>query len=597
MMKGRLVLMTLERIDAEMQRRADWHRPQTHLIADYYRIRRKIAYPLPLREMILPNLPVAGIAAYPWSIWVLWDFEERVNSLGWVGTWFADSDAQKLVVRDLDALASWPCYRQYERPDLSLGHCARLMWQAYRQWPWLGDVLRAKIEDAFGRMIADALPYSDEHHGAFATKSDILLLPDPHSVLHNIPLIGTVGIALAAHTIGHEAAPVLDQRLHAVMGAILDLRESGHSEGVGYDGYIMDFIAHWLQTLNGADQKPIIDHPRFNDLIDESIALAAPGDVANVAKIGDVEPREMPYHLSAHAKLWPLTQDPRASWLLAHCRVDWLRADALAAMRPLLGGWATQEPFAGALDAHYATVVRSGWEREDLAVVMSTSNSPMGHLQNDSGSLLIGSHGRWLIDDPGYQQYLKKTERAFTLGASAHNTPVINGHAQVRKLSERGVERETIGQNIHRMTVDLTACYPESLALKRVARTVWAKDKNLVVVLDEVSGETLESVNYHWHGHPDAAWWVADNWARIYFADVTLWVTSPQAELSDADIDRLPGSRGQLTLCTSVPKEATAIWWVFKLGGRPPSVACDGRGITIEGQYFNRLTQRGQNGE
>lgn len=578
--------MTRVGIENEIKKRAEWHKPQTHVIADYYRIRRKVAYPLPLREMILPQMPVRGIATYPWSIWVLWDFEERVNSLGWAATWFDDVDAKALVIRDLEALAGWACYRQYERPDLSLGHCARLLWLAYTQWAWLGDT-KGKIEAAFERIVDDALKYSDEHHGRFHSKEDILALDEPHSVLHNIPLIGTVGIALAAHALDHEAKAVLDQRLLAVMGAILDLRAQGHSEGVGYDGYIMDFVVHWLQAMDVTGRQAIMDHARFGDLLDESVALGAPGDVANVAEIGDVEPKEMPYHLAAHAKLWPFTQDARAAWLLSHTRLDWMRADALGVLHDAVDHWSPQAPSAGTLDAHYTTVLRSGWDTDDLAVAMSASNSPMGHLQNDSGTLVIGSRGRWLIDDPGYQQYMKTTEREYTLNAQAHNAPVINGQAQARKLSTRNIQMDTLDDSIYRMSIDLTACYSDDLKLDLVKRTVWLSGNDLVVVGDQISGAHIEQVNYYWHGHPDVAWWVSDNWAQIYFSDALLWAYSPQAQIADADVDRLSGSRGQLTLCTETDRDAPIIWWVFCIGDIAPEVECDAQILTVGEQSFS----------
>ena len=573
--------MTRKDIEKEIGRRAAWHKPQTHVIADYYRIRRKLAYPLPLREMVLPKMPVAGIAAYPWSIWVLWDFEDRVNSLGWAGTWFEDEEAQNLVRRDLGALADWPCYRQYERPDLSLGHCARMMWLAYTQWAWLDDV-KAKIEDAFARIVADALKYSDEHHGRFVSKADILALEQPHSVLHNIPLIGTVGIALAAHTIGHESASVLDQRLHAILGAILDLRQKGHTEGVGYDGYIMDFVVHWLQVIDVKGRMSMMNHRRFGDLLNESVFLSAPGEGAQVAEIGDVEPKEMPFHLSAHAKLLTLKPNACAAWHLKQCRIDWLKADALGALHRVMRRMRGQEPQAGAQDACYALMLRSGWNADDVAVVMSASNSPMSHLPPDEGTLLIGSHGKWLIADPGYQQYMKKREREFTLGATAHNAPVINGQAVVHKPTDRIVGLDDLGGGMFQAKVNLTPCYPDALNLKMATRTVWLKGKNLVVVADCVKGEGIDRVSYTWHGHKDAAWWVAEGWARIYFPDVLLWITCPQAQLTDAQVDRLPGSRGQLSLCADADAQAPVIWWVFGFGDRAPTVRVSGKGEVLE---------------
>jgi len=182
-----------------MRRRAEWHRDQTHLIADFYRIRRRVAYPLPIGEVHLPEMPVPGISVYPWSVWLLWDLEERIHSLGWAGEWFRDVDVQQKAGRDLAALASWPAYRQYDRPDLSLGHAGRLLWYALRSWSWVDDGLRQAIRDAMWRLVEDGVRCSDEMHGRFGTAEDILALDEPHSVLHNIPFIGTVGTALCAN--------------------------------------------------------------------------------------------------------------------------------------------------------------------------------------------------------------------------------------------------------------------------------------------------------------------------------------------------------------------------------------------------------------
>ena len=73
---------------------------------DYYRIRRKIAYPLPLLSLNLPNVPVPGIKGYPWSIWLLWTLEERIASLGWASQWFRDQETRPAATADLAALAS-----------------------------------------------------------------------------------------------------------------------------------------------------------------------------------------------------------------------------------------------------------------------------------------------------------------------------------------------------------------------------------------------------------------------------------------------------------------------------------------------------------
>ena len=373
----------ISEIDAEIQRRAEHHLTQSHLVADYYRIRRRVAYPLPIDRLTIPSMPVAGIEAYPWSVWMLWDLEERIHSLGWFATRSGDERARAAVLEDVRALCRWPAYGQFDRPDLSLGHCGRLLWYAYRSWEWVREPLQEEFQTAFSRLIEEGLPLSDGMFGPYRSKADVLALEQPHTVLHNIPFIGTVGVALCAACIDHPRRGDLDERLFALLSSILDLRQDGHSEGVGYDGYILDFVAPWLGELDEDRRGEILSHPRFNDVLDESIGLGVPGDVACVAEIGDVEPREMPYHLSGHAKLLKWTGESHRSWLLNHARLDWLRTDALAAIRDR--DLAIQaNPVPGAIDCHYAVCLRSGWENQDLAVVVSVSNSPMSHLQCDN---------------------------------------------------------------------------------------------------------------------------------------------------------------------------------------------------------------------
>ena len=52
--------------------------------------------------------------------------------------------------------------------------------------------------------------------------------------------------------------------------------------------------------------------------------------VEQVAELSDVEPREMPFHLSAQAKLLKLQRHPVRSWLLGQCPLNVLRSDGLA---------------------------------------------------------------------------------------------------------------------------------------------------------------------------------------------------------------------------------------------------------------------------
>jgi hypothetical protein len=572
---------------SEILRRATRQLAQRYLTVDYYRIRRALAYPLPVSSLSLPTVPVPTIKEYPWATWMLWALEERVHSLGWAAEWTRREEFRRAAARDLEALAGFPQFCQYAMPDLSSGHAGRLLWTASRKWSWVGESLRAKLRGACRRHADELVPLVEKQFGALRSKQDFLALQEPFRKLANIPLIGTVGAALTARVAAHPSAAELDRRVHAIFGAILDLRSSGHSEGVAYDGYILDFIADWLHALPPADRAGVLSHPNLAHFLDESYMLAAPGAIEEVAELSDVEPKQMPFHFSAQAKLEALRPDPLRAWYLKQWRVSWARADALAALHPLAAKLGGAAPRPGALQAHYAAVLRTGWEARDLAVAASCANSPMSHVQNDNGAVVIGSAGRWIIADPGYQQYMKDAERDFTLGPWAHNYPHPNGVAQDKKAPRPSRLTAPAGGPL-RADFDLTDCYPAAAGARSVKRTVWLDGRALVAVADQVAGASVAKVSYHWHGHADAAWWVERGWVLLHLPEGDLWFTTPNASLTHRNLERHPGSRGQLTLAADVPGAQGVIWWVFALGASHPRVTPldNFQSIEVEGKRF-----------
>lgn len=574
-------------VEADIRRRTRWQLEQTWLVVDYYRIGRKIAYPLPLSNLVIPEVRVPSIPAYPWATWLLWTLEERIDCLGWAAEWFGDEQARRAAAADLAALARWPKYRQSTRPGLSSAHAGRILWTASTRWRWLDEDLRRNVREACVRHAEAVLPATDGIYDSVRTKEDVLRRDAPHALLHNIPLIGTVGAALTATAVGHRAEAVLNARVHALFGAVLDLRAKGHSEGVAYDGYVLDFVADWLATLPEPERSAVLDHPNLNHYLEQSYMLGAPGAVEQVAELSDVEPLQMPFHLSAQAKLLPFQRQPIRSWLIGGCPLDVLRTDALAALRESGDKLSGQAPPAGALDAHYAAVLRSGWKAEDLAVAVSCSNSPMSHIQADSGTLVIGTRGNWLVADPGYQQYVRGEEREFTVGATAHNAPLINNHGPSQKRPRR-IVLEDVSPNVHRVAIDLTACYPAGASLKTLVRHVWLSGKNLVAVADQMEAAKSPQAIYHWHAPQAAAWWFDAGWALIALRDAKLWVTCSQARLSGADLQRLPGSRGQLSLVSKIDGAGPVVWWVFALAADRPTLQADeeGRQIHLLDQTF-----------
>jgi hypothetical protein len=211
----------------------------------------------------------------------------------------------------------------------------------------------------------------------------------------------------------------------------------------------------------------------------------------------------------------------------------------------------------------------------------------MGHIQYDNGTLVIGTRGSWLIADPGYQQYLPGAERDFTIGPTAHNVPLINDAVQTLKQPRR-IALETVRRGLYHLAIDLTACYGPSSPLKTLQRQVWLSGNNLVVVADRIETPTAPRATYHWHGHPDGAWWFDSKWAMIALDGTQLWFTCSQADLSGAALQRLPGSRGQLSLVSTLDAAGPVVWWAFALGSQRPvlEVRSDGRQIRLLDQEF-----------
>ena len=131
------------------------------------------------------------------------------------------------------------------------------------------------------------------------------------------------------------------------------------------------------------------------------------------------------------------------------------------------------------------------------------------------------------------------------------------------------------------------ACYPQEAGVRRLVRNVWVAGRDPVVVGDVVEGSGVEPLGYSWHGHPEAAWWCEAGWALVHLGKTDLWFTAPQAQLTQAQIVRPPGSRGQLTLATEM-KGLNVVWWVFGIGARPPEVRVGeaGRSVEVRGVRF-----------
>ncbi len=569
-----------------IRQRDSAHASQKFLLVDYYRIYQKVAYPLPVRQIQNPEFHVKGIREYPWEIWMTWELEERINSLGWAGEWFGQTEYRSLVQRDLKALTGWPAYDFWERPHLAGAHAVRIMVAAYWNWAWLDPELKEAIKQACARAVDLQAGWLKDRL-QLVTVDQIMRAPRRGSFTHNIPTIATIGLCMAARLSGHPLKEDLERHTQALVMAQFELRKMGLTEAISYDGYILDFIADWLYDSPSDIRKIVLENAQLDRMLEQSIVLAVPGHLLNIAPFNDVEAREMPFHASAHAKFARMKALPRSEWLLSRCPLDWLRSDALAAFHDLEVTGSPQAPVPGATEGLYALVLRSGWDHGDLAVAISATNTPPGHIQKDNGSVVIGTHGAWLIDDPGYQQYMSGQEREFTLGPTAHNFPLVNGHAQKINSVKRLLCTENDG--LLHAVVDITGGYDRSLNLDLVRRHAWMLDNRLVVIADRISGPEVRNCEYYWHANPKAALWLQGDACLIRLDPANLWVQCANASIQGTEIRRLPGTLGQITIHAELEiGKDSCVWWLFNLGESPAEYELKNGGLAIEvsGQRF-----------
>ncbi|MFO7976690.1 MAG: hypothetical protein R6V12_18905 [Candidatus Hydrogenedentota bacterium] len=182
---------------------------------------------------------------------------------------------------------------------------------------------------------------------------------------------------------------------------------------------------------------------------------------------------------------------------------------------------------------------------------------------------------------------MKDAERAFTLGPTAHNAPVINGVVQTAK-TPRLADLGKVADNTWKAAIELTDCYGSDSAVSYAGRTVWLYGNALVVVADEVGLPSPGTLTYHWHGHRDAAWWIENGWARIVLLNKVLWFRASVPCVSAEGLVRLPGSRGPLTLISEIAEAPQVIWWVFSCSAQSPEVDWKAAetAISVNGRAF-----------
>jgi len=525
---------------------------KTILLVDFYRIRRKVALPLPLAT--IPELPpaVGAIEVYPWLTWISWEIENRALSLCAAARSDVSGRTAEILRRDVNAVCQWDPTVLAASHALPTSHLLRVLSNLAEQPELKGVPMQNYLDQLLGALA-----------GALEARKAVLRdearsgneWPKP---FYNINCILVFAMAAASARIDHPSRREIEPVAREMMVSLADARRAGWTEGWSYDAYVQDFLADWLLASPNESFSAI--YPALKPSLVEPFQLTLPGAGFLPPLLGDSECPEMPFHWSAAAKWLELTGDED---LAAGLQL----ADAVAISSDALLWWPADSEAAILQSPHVAmhspnaVIITS--ETSDFKVTAGASRCQNGHLHADRGHVCIGSCGYWIVQDPGYRQYLRTSEHTFATGPTAHNLPVVNGFGQALE----GVRALPLEWSHPRLNGDvymnLTCLYPRELALVELSRSIRV---GATVEIDDLivpASETL-SLDYYWHFHPKAFLGEIDDGLLIAIGDATWRMNCSACRLSLEQVSRLRGSRGQQTLKVNLPATGpTQVRWSF----------------------------------
>lgn len=573
-------------LERELRQRSAAQQARHEITVYYYRIGHTLAFPLPVtRRPARAELP-PGVAnlTYPWLIWLTWELEERWRILHAAWRTLGDVNAGRLLQRELAALAGWEKFTEMN-DQLGLGgaHLASCLALALADPSGWDPALLAPARAAARRILESDVP-------PWYAKQWAADKPWTPQRLVNIPVITLARAAELARVTAHPQLATLDAKLVEILRVWARYRTGPerHTEGTTYDGYLLDSLTGWLAAHPQRVALLAECASALRSVADQWIHLTLPGRADLHAPLGDVEP-EMPFWTTVLARAAAWHTLPEAVWLLQ--RVPIARLPAAMIVEALGPDSALRvpprAPAAGPREHPHAVSLRTGWAAGDAAAFVSAVRNPMGHLQADSGQVVLGWHGRFWITDPGYQQYRAGEERDYTLGVQAHNAPVING--TIQKPRAAVVEHagpDTAGRQHTRL--QLAGCYPGLPKDAAVTRDVWFSRAGTAAVVVRDAFAALPAgaeILHHWLGGHHLAWAFVDGWARLSDGRRAVWLGHAAAPLAPATLTRHPGSRGPIAVVNKTTLAGTGgtSWWVIWCddagGWAPPKLTADDRAL------------------
>ncbi|WP_164821455.1 heparinase II/III domain-containing protein [Paenibacillus koleovorans] len=550
----------------EIKKRIAREKDRRELEVYYYRVGYTLSFPLPLARLpkVLPE-PIPGFK-YPWFTWLLWELKDRWDLLhiGWRR--YGDEQAGLLLQQELAELSEWDNYKDYSG-DVSLctGHLADCLAQYLAEESgWESRYYQKAVAAATKLIDQDVWPWYETSW----MNQEITV-----KRMHNINCIILFGSAALAKVLRNAHESDLDNTARMVFAKWMELGNSSnpHTEGVTYDGFLLETVTDWMMALPDADALWQAAKEPLTMFVTACQQLSLPGRPDLHAPLGDIEP-EMPFWMTVILRCAKKYDLPDVYWLLRRIPLVRLTTAALAELAEEENSEEpNRTPESGGMIHPAAITLRTGWSNEDTLAAISISRNEFGHLHCDGGHLVIGTNKRFWITDPGYQQYRPGFEQDYSLGVEAHNAPVIEGVSQSRRAA-KPLAAEVDAQGNLYADMDLSLCYdhlPADTSVKRSVRLIPGQGASIVVCDSIDSKQGPLQIGYHWLGGTYLAWAFHEGWARLSDGELALWIKvisgGEGVELTADCLKRHEGTRGPLTLCHNlwIAEGKQQIYWVF----------------------------------
>ena len=188
-------------------------------------------------------------------------------------------------------------------------------------------------------------------------------------------------------------------------GAQIELSTGYHHVSLG------NLMGAWqIAHLNGVDM-PSDYVAKMERMYDYDLYASMPG--GTLPGLNDANRIDIKADLGKGLKFFPTRKD-----------LEWVATNGATGVKPSIGSVAL--PFAGQL------VMRSGWDPNDLYLLMDAGPYGYGHQHEDALSFVIYSHGKYHLVDAGSYPYDSSQWRRYVISTRGHNTIRVDDQDQHR---------------------------------------------------------------------------------------------------------------------------------------------------------------------